>query len=147
PIIREQRGTTGMGALAEKILLSAFVPASVIVSERGELIYVHGRTGMFFEPAPGEPSQNVFNMAREGLRAELPAAVRQAGSGTVPVIRRGIQVKTNGGFSGVTMIARKLTEPEALRGAFVVSFEIEPEIEPESKKRKRLQGKSFERIT
>jgi two-component system CheB/CheR fusion protein len=108
---------------------------------------VHGRIGLFFEPAPGEPTQNVFSMAREGLRSELPAAVRRAISNKTPVVRRGLQVMTNGGFSTVSMTVRQLREPEALRGTFLVSFELEGETRPHSKKRESRRGKQSEHMS
>lgn len=127
--------TPGIGHLAERVLLDAFVPPSVIVSERGDLLFVHGRTGPFLEPAPGEPMNNVFNMAREGLKLELPTILQQAATSDAPIVRRGLQVKTNGGFTAVRLHARKLAQPEAMRGVFIVTFELEPEREepPEGK--------------
>jgi two-component system CheB/CheR fusion protein len=116
-----------VSAIAERVLLSSFAPPSVIISERGELIFVHGRTGPFLEPAPGEPTNNVFHMARQGLRLELPAAVRQAAASEGPVVRRGLQAKTDGGYISVRLTVRRLREPEALRGAFIVTFEHEPD--------------------
>ncbi|HVW25372.1 MAG TPA: CheR family methyltransferase [Polyangiaceae bacterium] len=133
------RAVVGVGLVAERLLLSSFVPPTVILSERGELIYLHGRTGSFLEPAAGEPTNNVFNMAREGLRLELPAAMRQASTSVEPVVRRGLQVKTNGGFSSVRLTVRKLDEPESLRGAFIATFEEEKD---EPKKPKVRSGKS-----
>jgi two-component system CheB/CheR fusion protein len=143
------RGGSGMAPLAERVLLSHFTPPTAIINERGELIYLHGRTGPFLEPAPGEPSLNVFNMAREGLRLELPAAVRHAANQSAPVVRHGLQVKTNGGFSSVTLTVRRLTEPEVLRGAFVASFELEPPPKPVTSKRRESQRarKQIDRIT
>src|SRR5262249_41147649 len=44
------RTNAGVGPIAEKLLLSNFVPPSVIMSERGEIIFLHGRTGPFLEP-------------------------------------------------------------------------------------------------
>jgi two-component system CheB/CheR fusion protein len=121
------RPNMGVVPIAEKVLLSSFVPPSVILSERGDIIFVHGRTGPFLEPAPGEPTTNVFNMAREGLRLELPAALRQAAKSDDVIVRPRLKVKTNGGFASVRLTVRKLTEPEQLRGAFLASFEREQE--------------------
>jgi two-component system CheB/CheR fusion protein len=121
-----QRPLPGVAPLAERLLLTNLVPPSVILSERGEVIFLHGRMGPFLEPAPGEPTNNVFNMAREGLRLELPAAVREAATSERPVVRSGLQVKTNGGFESVRLSVRKLLEPQTLRGAFIASFELEP---------------------
>jgi len=41
----------------QRALLNRFTPASVVVNERGDILFIHGRTGMFLEPAPGEPRQ------------------------------------------------------------------------------------------
>ena len=149
PLARDgHRGRPGIAAVAERVLLSSFVPPSIIISERGELIYVQGRIGAYFELAPGEPTQNVFTMAREGLRAELPAAIRAAATMNRSVVRRNLQVKTNGGYSPVTLTARRLSEPEALRNAFVISFMTGNELEdPPATKKGRKPGKSVERIS
>ncbi|HEX4340051.1 MAG TPA: chemotaxis protein CheB [Polyangiaceae bacterium] len=148
PTRAAHRMNPGMVHVAERVLIGSFVPPSVLMSERGELIYLHGRTGPFLEPAPGEPSNNVFNMAREGLRLELPAAVRQAAGTDDPVVRRNLQVKTNGGFSAVRLTVRKLREPEALKGAFMASFEIVPD-EPKQPSRRtaKTPGVLDERVT
>jgi len=127
----QQPGSRTIGPLAERALLGSFVPPSVLVNDRGDLLYVHGRTGPFLEPAPGEPVNNVFQMAREGLKLELPVLVRQATSGDGPIVRHGLRVKSNGGFVSVRATARRLDEPDAMRGAILLSFEIEPEQEPE----------------
>jgi two-component system CheB/CheR fusion protein len=149
PLMRDgQRSAhSALVIAAEKVLIASFVPASVIMNERGELIYVQGRTGMFFEPAAGEPSQNAFVMAREGLRAELPGVVRRAAGTNKPVVRRGLQVKTNGGFTGVALTVMRLKDPEALRGTFLVSFELESESEPSTKRAPTRSGKLFDRVS
>jgi two-component system CheB/CheR fusion protein len=137
-----------VSSIAERMLLAKFVPPTVLVTERGELLYLHGRTGPFLEPPPGEPNNNVYNMAREGLRLELPAAVRQASISDEPVVRRGLQVKTNGGFSSVRLTVQKLSEPESLNGAFVATFQEEPEdVVPAKAVRGRDKKKELQRIT
>lgn len=129
PRVAPAPAVAGIGHIAERLLLGAFVPPSVLVDDRGELLFVHGRTGPFLEPAPGEPGNNVFHMAREGLRLELPAIVRQASKSEGAVVHRGLRVKNDGGFASVRVTARRLKEPEAIRGGFVISFEMEPEPE------------------
>jgi two-component system CheB/CheR fusion protein len=122
-----------MTQLLERVLLATFAPPTVIISQRGEIIYIHGKTGPFLEPPAGEPSNILVNMAREGLHIELPAAIRQATLQDSPVVRPGLRVKTNGGYSPVRLTVRKLAEPEALRGTLMVSFELEvaPDSEPD----------------
>jgi two-component system CheB/CheR fusion protein len=121
-------GSRGNSAsAAEQLLMSEFVPPSAIIAPNGELAYTHGRTGRFLEPPVGEPSTNLFDMAREGLRLELPAAVRIAHHSQQLVVRRGLNVRTNGGFESVTLTVKPLVQPETLRGLLLVTFELEPD--------------------
>src|SRR5437660_1760171 len=50
---------------ADRILLTKYSPATVIVNSDLEIIQFRGRTGLFLEPAPGKASLNVLKMARE----------------------------------------------------------------------------------
>ena len=60
----------------ERLLLDRFAPASVVVNDRGDIIYIHGRTGTYLEPTEGQPRLNILDMAREGLQIELASALR-----------------------------------------------------------------------
>jgi two-component system, chemotaxis family, CheB/CheR fusion protein len=48
----------------ERELLKHHAPAGVLVDAEGEILYLHGRTGRFLEPAPGEGRMNILEMAR-----------------------------------------------------------------------------------
>ena len=122
--------------LLEKTLLSRYAPASVIVNDRGDIFYIHGRTGDYLEPATGHPRLNVLEMAREGLRLELPSALRRAANQNGEVVHEGVRVKTNGDFSSVRLTVTKLTEPESVRGLLLLTFETEPR-NPKSKAPRR----------
>jgi two-component system CheB/CheR fusion protein len=110
---------------AERVLLNHLAPPSVLVGPRGDIIYFHGRTGQFLEPPAGEPLANIHGMAREGLRLELQAALRQAAGSKEPVVRHGLQVKSNDGFVSVRLTARRLEQPELVKGSCIVTFEVE----------------------
>ena len=110
----------------ERALLSRFAPASLVVNDRGDIFFIHGRTGNFLEPAPGGPSINVFDMAREGLQVELPTAIRECIRKGTDVTREGIRVKANGGFVNVSLTVTKLKEPESLRGLLLITFRLTP---------------------
>jgi two-component system CheB/CheR fusion protein len=138
-----QRAAGSIAPLAERVLLADHVPPTAIIDEAGELIYLHGRTGPFLEPVPGEPSNNVFQMARDGLRLELPIAVRQASTQLDPVVRQHLVVSSEGGAMPMRLSVRRLTHPEALRGTFALTFEAESEWEPrQPKKAGKGRGKN-----
>ena len=87
----------------ERILLERYAPVSVLVSEQGEMLYIHGITGRYLQMASGEPGVNILRMAREGLKRELTTALHSAVKHKQPVERPGLRVKTNGEFSTVNL--------------------------------------------
>jgi two-component system CheB/CheR fusion protein len=119
------RKDSNIVAGVEKMLLGRFAPASVVINDRGDAIFFHGRTGAYFEPATGKPRMNIIDMAREGLQLELSAALRQAvlhGEAS----RNRLRVKTNGDFAEVNLTVSRVNEPETLRGLFLVTFRPAP---------------------
>ena len=64
--------------MADKLLLEHYSPSCVIVNEKGDIHYFHGKTGKYLEPPSGKASLNIFEMAREGLRMEVRAAFSKA---------------------------------------------------------------------
>lgn len=61
--------------LLERFLLNHYAPPSVLINSNFEVLYIHGRTGKYLEPALGEANLNITQMAREGLKMELISAV------------------------------------------------------------------------
>jgi two-component system CheB/CheR fusion protein len=93
-----------MRELTEQALLRQLAPASALVNDQGDVYYLHGRTGMYLEPAPGEPGvSNVLKMAREGLRRDLGKALHKAAASRETVQCPGLRVKTNGHFTRVDL--------------------------------------------
>jgi two-component system CheB/CheR fusion protein len=94
--------------LTEQALLQV-APSSALVDEKGDILYLHGRTGMYLEPAPGETgTSNILKMAREGLRQPLSTALYTAARGAGAVHAVGLKVKTNGHFATVDLTVRPL---------------------------------------
>ncbi|MBI4660506.1 MAG: PAS domain-containing protein [Verrucomicrobia bacterium] len=109
--------------LVTKFLMEDYSPACVLVSEKGDIHYIHGRTGKFLEPAAGRANLNIVEMAREGLRFELSAALRRARNQDAAVQYSKLQVRTNGGHQLVSLVVRRLQEPESVKGLLMVVFE------------------------
>lgn len=113
---------------AEALLLETYAPPSVIINVRGDVIFVHGRTGRFLEPAPGTGTMNIIEMAREGLRLELPGAIRTATARKRAVVLDGIRVRHDNGYGIVRLTVRSLTKPAAMSGLLMISFEQAPAV-------------------
>jgi two-component system CheB/CheR fusion protein len=112
--------------LIERTLLSRFVPASVMVDAKGDIVYVHGRTGAYLEPAEGRPRNNILEMAREGLQMDLAEAMRRCLAGDTEIRQNRIRISNNGGSEFVDLSVVKLDQPEALRDLLLVSFRPTP---------------------
>jgi len=82
--------------LAEKIILQSYSPSCVIVTGNGDIVYIHGSTGKYLELNRGEAKLNIFEMACDGLRQELPALIRKVLSSKKTLTAQGIKVKSHG---------------------------------------------------
>ena len=112
----------------ERLLLNRYAPVSIIINEYGKIVYIHGRTGKYFELSTGQPSWNIIEIARDGLRLPLILSLRKAiKKGETVVICSGIRVKTNSDYETIDLKLEKIIEAESLRDLFLVTFH--PQIE------------------
>jgi two-component system CheB/CheR fusion protein len=120
--------------LTERTLLSQYAPPSALISERGDILYLHGHTGQYLEPAPGEAGLNILKMAREGLRRELTTTLHKAVASKERARQMGIRVKTNGGFTAVNLTVQPIPPgPDAAvtPKLFLAIFEEAPALDAE----------------
>jgi two-component system, chemotaxis family, CheB/CheR fusion protein len=103
PVQPPATGKRSLREITEQALLERYAPVSVLVTERGEILYIHGSTGRYLEMAAGEPGLNILKMAREGLKRDLSTTLHSAVKEQRPAERQALQVKTNGGFSSVNL--------------------------------------------
>ena len=108
--------------LADRAIALRLSPPVVLTNDKGDIIYISGRTGKYLEPAAGKTNVNVFAMAREGLRYELSGAFSAALKSERPAIVRGLEVGTNGGTQTIDLTVQKLTEPAELEGTMMIVF-------------------------
>jgi two-component system CheB/CheR fusion protein len=130
-------------SLADRLILEHYSPSAVLVNDKGNILYVSGRTGKYLEPAAGKANWNIFVMAREGLRVELGAAFHKALEQDAPVIIRGLKVGTNGGKHFMDVTIQRLAEPESLRGMVIIVFtDVTPPLETETPSHPGKAGKN-----
>ena len=90
-------GQRPLRELAEQTILQQVIPAAALVDDHGNILYLHGRTGLYLEPAPGEAGvNNILKMAREGLKHELTTALHKAIRNRKVVSVPGLRIKTDG---------------------------------------------------
>lgn len=100
---------TPLRELTERELLAHAALVGALVDTKGDVLYLHGRSGLYLEPPSGEPGvSNILSMAREGLRVPLAAALRKAASSSEIVRAPLVRVKTNGNSVAIDLSVRPL---------------------------------------
>ncbi len=107
---------------ADQLVLQQFSPASVLINQEGDILYITGRTGKYLEPAAGKANWNIFVMARQGLRYELLSAIRKAKQNYEPVHLRNLEVGTNGGTQFVNITIQSTEQPEEFKDTILIVF-------------------------
>jgi two-component system CheB/CheR fusion protein len=114
---------TNFAELTRRVLVQYYAPAAVVTDGKGNILFVHSDTGRYLRPAPGQASLNVIEMAREGLELELRTALRAAAEDGVLTLNKPVHVKTNGGFSTVSLSVRPLPSLEGNQNLLLVCFQ------------------------
>ena len=115
-----------MGQMAQKAILNQFSPTAILINTRGEILHVQGRTGKYLETPSGPPTNNILDLAREGLRIELSSALRTAKSSGSLVTRKHLSVRTNGDHQVINLHVSPQKSPKELAGHLLVVFEDLP---------------------
>jgi two-component system CheB/CheR fusion protein len=120
---------------ADRVMLTRFSPAGVLINEALEVLQFRGRTSRYLEPAPGAASLNILKLAREGLLGDLRAAIMAARKKNVPERREGIRVEVDDHTAIVNIEVIPFIGPTRER-FLLVAFE-EPEGESRPRRRKK----------
>ena len=107
----------------ERVLLQDYVPGCVIINEQNDIVYFFGRTGKYLEPTQGVPSNNLFDLARRGLRPDLRSAIRSAKTSGDPALRERVLIETEGQIATVNLIVRPVRESDENSDLLMVIFQ------------------------
>ena len=128
--------------LTEQVILQQVAPSAALVNGAGDLLYLHGRTGRYLEPAPGEVGvSNILKMAREGLQRDLTTALHRVVESREIVRCSGLRVKTNGDFATVHLTLRPVELAVAATPLYLIFLEevlpaagpLPPTVTPDAK--------------
>ena len=128
---------------ADRILLTHYSPAGVVINRQMEVLQFRGRTGEFLEHTHGEASLNLLKMAREGLLMDLRAATTQAMKQNTRIRREHVRVKHNGHSSEINIEVVPFQVPPTRERYYLVLFETNPRAlaETEEKKARGRRGR------
>lgn len=125
--IMQKPPETNFANLTREALIDSYAPASVVINGAGNILYVHGETGKYLRPAPGQASLNLMDMAREGLQLDLRNALLAASQGTA-TLGREATVKTESDVLTVSLSVRPLVDPAGAQDLCLVSFVDLPQV-------------------
>jgi two-component system CheB/CheR fusion protein len=121
--------------LADQLILQYYAPASVLVDDKGNILYISGKTGKYLEPAAGKANWNIFAMAKDEIRHGLPFAFREAVKSGESVVTSSTSISGKIGNQSIEIKVVCLKEPVALKGLFLVVFYETREVQQNIPKR------------
>ena len=132
------RTPVDLAKYVDRVLLTKYAPAGVLVNDKLDILQFRGRTGPYLEPAAGTPQLNLFKMAREGLLAPLRMAFARAKKSKIVVRRAGVVVDERGGGRRCDIVVVPLgAMPSVHEPLYLVLFENSVEVKP----RRQVAGK------
>ncbi|MTV39691.1 PAS domain-containing protein [Duganella radicis] len=112
----------------EQQLLRKHAPAAVLLNAHGDILYIHGRTGAYLEPAAGKANWNIHAMARDGLRHEMAELLKRATQESGVFAVRGLIQRDESGKASqaLDLTAEAMPETGPLPGTVLLTFSSVP---------------------
>jgi len=107
--------------LVETILQQSHTPPCVIIDDACNVVYIHGKTGRFLEPAEGKISVNILEMARQGLKSGLASSIRKVAIHKQEIIMRDLQLEQSDGHLFLDLSVKPILEQSMMRDSAATS--------------------------
>jgi two-component system CheB/CheR fusion protein len=125
---RERTAESGAGLdlqrEADRLVLAEHGPPGAVIDDNLNVVQVRGHTAPYLELSPGEPSQNLLKMVREGLIPGLGKAIRTARQRHQAASEDGFRIEDNGQLVEVAIKVVPFTRSAApSERYFLVLFE------------------------
>ncbi|RZK25358.1 MAG: PAS domain-containing protein [Flavobacterium sp.] len=116
-----------------KLLLDQYTPASLLVNEKGDILYINGDMANYLQFNSGEAVMNVHKMAREELRYPLSNAIHQVFSQKKNLDFAEFKIKV-GRKVHVVAFSLDYVKSGQLQGLLLITFRDNGEIKKVNKK-------------
>ena len=114
--------TANIADMSNRALLQSYAPASVTTDAQGNILYVHGDTGKYLSTASGPFSNNVADMAREGLQLDLRTAILHIAASSENLLSEEVSIKTNGAYAMARFTVQRLPLKDTSEYLLLISF-------------------------
>ncbi|HTS24533.1 MAG TPA: chemotaxis protein CheB [Bryobacteraceae bacterium] len=126
---REMQAPFDVRREADRIVLSQYAPAGLVVNEGLQILHFRGQSSPYLSPPPGEASLSLLRMARPELAADLRTALHRAKQQEIAVRKEGIRVERDGQLWDVSLEVVPIKGDLGER-FFLVLFQETPVREP-----------------
>lgn len=108
--------------ITERLLLTNHTPTAIVVNAKGDMLYVHGRTGRFLEQTTGDVTTNILKIAREGLRLPLTRALHNVSIDRGTVEADTVALRNENEMYFVQLSISWINNPAASRDTFLITL-------------------------
>ncbi len=88
---------------ADRLMMAEHNQPGVLIDSQMNIIQIRGRTSLYLEFSPGEPTYNLLSLAREGLLAGLRKAIRAARETNAIATESGFRLEDGGRLRDVAI--------------------------------------------
>jgi len=127
--------------VADRIMLSAYAPAAVVIDQNMHVQQFRGRTELFLEHAPGPATFNLLQLARPTLVPDLRATIHRAIKTDKPARKERAKVRLGGRNYEINIQAVPFKIPGSDKSSLLVIFD-ETTKGAKLEKRPRALGKT-----
>ena len=124
PIKKMEKNMSGtesnLSNLVKDMLLKYYTPCSVVIDEKGTIIYVLGHTSKFLEFAPGEAKLLFIDMIQPQLKSRVYSAIREALTQQKEVFLNNLQLKRNDGIKNINIKIRPIMSIESAKNKLLL---------------------------
>jgi PAS domain S-box-containing protein len=107
---------------AERVVLSEYGPAWVVLNERLEIIHSGGDTTAYLQLPPGRATFALLKMVRNSVRSELRKLLAKAASDGASTQSTVVDEKRNGEIGRIQLAVRRLDDRKTHATGFLVLF-------------------------
>jgi two-component system CheB/CheR fusion protein len=108
---------------SDRVLLSRYAPACVLVDEDLNILQFRGETSLYLEHAPGPATLNLQKLARPSLLVAVSTSIAEARKEGVPVRRAGISLEALGETREMFLEVIPIRTPETDARCYLILFE------------------------
>jgi two-component system CheB/CheR fusion protein len=125
---------------AERIVLSEYGPAWIVVNGNLEIIHSRGDTSAYLQLASGRPTFDLLKMARESIRGELRKLLAKAKEEDTPIRSPLLHLRSGEEIQTIRLEVRRISDSARQGQCFLVLFlarAAEMELDPREKSQQR----------